>query len=366
MNIQPGIARLCFFDFHFAPAPLRAPRLFQPAVTFLGTPADYDGRHSRTWQVDTSRFRLRPLRAAFQHSHFWKALSALCDREGSNELNPRYHIPVEARLRDTVAFALLPSPFDRVKVRTWLLIWPYGWSTRLELTLPGPAGLSALVDASRMLHDDPVFDVQSESGAAILTSVLMTDVLRKVTAWIQADLFTGMVPDKRPVSRKCVMSLSRFANQTEPFTYNPDVHPELPGLPTADRARLHGVLLGRTVPNREVLQRETEGRFLLTPLRATGFALTDFGRGSLLVLQDAAPRVGTDTTAVRCLWRNTAAMLTTMDALLSVDRDARATPPDWLNTSADWAVRILGHLPTYYDNLICHRVLETHSATRAR
>ncbi len=363
MNIQAGVARFCFFDLHFTPAPLRAPALFQPAVSFLGVPAEYEKRFGQVWQVDTSRFSLRPMVAGLQWSHFWKGLRTLCDLEGTNEKFAHYHIPIEGLVRDAEIVAKLPAPFGASKVRARLLVWPYGWSTRLEVSLTGPAGLPELVKASQALRQDSIFSL-TISGKPVLSAAPLSTVLRDITTWMQKDLFTGTVPDQRPISRHTVIGLSNFNEPAEPFSYNLDIDPQQPQLPTADRARLHSMLLGREVPLAEVLQREKAKAFLLTPLKKRGFALTDFDQGSLLVLQVASPRAGKGDTVARCLWRNTAAMLTTTNALLSVDRGVRTKAGDWLDQSADWGVRILSKLPDYYDNMVCRRIFETNGRVR--
>ena len=364
MNIQAGVTRFCLFDLHVSLAPLRTSGLFKPEVGFLGVPAEYEKRQAQAGQIDTARFRLSPMGSGLQWSHFWKGFSTLCADEGTRERFPRFHLPIEARLRDGAITANLPAPFGSVPVRTKLLVWPYGWSTRLELTLTSPVGLPALVEASSALRQEKVFEVRAGSGAAVLSAASLSSVLRQVTTWLQSDLFTAPVADLRQISRHAIIGLSHIDSPGGPFTYGAEVHPEFPQLPTADRARLHGILVGREVLFPELNRRELKKEFLVTPLSAKGFAITDFGYGSLLVLLEAAPRTGKDAAAARCLWQNTSAMLTTTNALLAVGRAVRTEARDWVDESAAWGFRILRLLPEYYDNLMCRQVFEARRSLR--
>lgn len=364
MNVQFGVTRICLFDLHLSAAALRTPGLLQPSLRFLADPAEYELRHDQTWEVETTHFRLRPLGARSRWNHFWNGLRTLCKVEGTSEQFPRFHIPLDSRVNDCALTANLPAPFGSVPVHARVLVWPYGWSTHLEVSLVSPVGLPALVDASQSLRQDVVFDARSGSGASILTNASLSAVFRHVTTWLREDLFTAAVPDQRPVSRHAVISLSGFVSTGDPFTYSLDIDPEHPQLPTADRARLHAILLGRPITLPELLERERQGTFLITPLSTTGFALTYFEHGCLLVLLKAAPRHGKREAAARCLWRNTASLLTTTSALCAAEREFRTQARDWIDASANWALLILQRLPSYYDSLLCQRVFARDAGLR--
>ena len=364
MNIVPGITRICFYDLHFAATPLRSPGVLQPAVKCFGKPADYEQQQDTPSPLNAGRFALRSFGTRHQWSHFWKGYQSLCTIEGKTEPFPRFHVPLDGGMPDARLSAALPAPFGTIPAQLRLLVWPYAWSARLELTLSVPATLSDLAAASQKLREDAVFEAKSSTGSTLLGPSTLSVLFRQLTTWLQADLFTGLVGEKRTVSRHTVVALSGFAKNADAFSYNTEVDPEHASLPTADRARLHSILLGRQVSLAEALDRESTGKVAVTGLTATGFALTDFNAGSLLVLHEAAPRFGQGKTVAKCLWRNTALMLTTTNALLAVNRDLRNKPPDWMNQSADWGVGILRALPRYYDSPVSRQLYAKHSEVR--
>jgi hypothetical protein len=364
MNIAPGLTRICFYDLHFAATPLRSPAVLAPTVTFLGKPAEYEQRQDTLWQLNTGRLFLRSFGTRHRWSHFWKGYQSLCTIVGKAEPFPRLHLPLDAGLHNAWLSAVLPAPFGTIPVQLRLLLWPYGWSARLELTLSAATPLSDLAAISQKLREDAVFEAKSSSGSTLLGPSTLSVVFRQVTSWLQADLFTGLVGEQRKVSRHAVVALSGFAKNAEPFSYNTEVDPEHHSLPTADRARLHSILLGRPVSLAEVLDRETSGRVAITGLTAKGFAVTDLNAGSLLVLHEAAPRAGKGKTVAKCLWRNTALMMTTTNALLAVNRDLRNKPPDWMDQSADWGVEILRALPRFYESPVSRQLYAGHSELR--
>jgi hypothetical protein len=361
MKIVVGVTRICVYDLHFTTSPLHAPALLQPAARILGAPDQYEKLHEKPWNLDIGRLSLSSFDARYRWSHFWRGYQALCATEGSSEEYPRFHIPLDCTLRDITFAAILPPPFGRVSVQVRLLLWPYGWSTRLELSLCGPAGLPALAEASRSLYQDQVIELHS---AGAVTAHTLSTMFRAVSEIVQDGLFTKLIGEKRPVSRHSVVAMNPFIAPHDPFTYKPDVDPEHPSLPTADRARLHSILLGRTVPLAEVIERDKSNGIAVTGLHAAGFAVTDFNAGSLLVLHEPAARSGKATNAARCLWRNTTAMLTTTSALTAANRGLKGQSRDWMDQSADWSARMLREIPKYYESPVCRQVYATHGGIR--
>src|SRR5690349_1278149 len=124
-------------DLHLHPGGLTQPAAtFRPAAAFLGDPAQYDARYAVKTPIEgVSGLRPMGRRRLTRWNRFWAAYQYLNPYTGSPW---RLFLPLvwedpalEVRLVDPAAGLDLP-------VAVKALVWPVGWSTFLEVRLPGP------------------------------------------------------------------------------------------------------------------------------------------------------------------------------------------------------------------------------------
>ncbi len=297
------------FDFHLTLDPLVAPNSLTSAVEFLGDPDKYKQQFGAK-AVAAGAFRIRPLRNKSRtHHHFWKYYAtAFGEFDPWQLLVPFVCEPTQYRLGVTD-----PGKGIRAFARPAVYLFPFGWSTVIEMSLHGKKMTAAeLRDFMGSIRTQP-------DGPFLLDGkpVSLSGVLKKYGEELKKACFKkgAAAADLRRVDRHIVVSLSKFDGDV--LYYKP-WHDHDPPMPAADKAAIHEILRGEQVSPAWVVASETnpnaKGEFLVTRFADAGFAITYFDIGTLLFPQN---RKGDKSNAVACLTTNVMSSMMMLQSLQS-------------------------------------------------
>lgn len=335
-------AEIFFFDLHLSLRPLIGGVEPTAELAFLLDTEAYAGAFTGA-PLTTPRFTVHALRREVKRNHFWRRYcEAWAPTATGNQLADKlWDLQLPFRLRPR-AIDLRPSPElgTGLEVDAELLLWPSGWSSQLELSLDGPLGLDEVRGRIAELSSAAPFLLDGEPTG-------ISGVFERLASDLKEDLFGHRhgVGDRRVLDRYRVVALTRAATPLPPF--DPD------SMPDDDRAQILGLLLGREVPLPELGQREQEKKYLLSKLRGSDYALTDFDRRSTLLDLTGAAGTGRSRPSLRCLAANVRTCLLVSEALLRLIKEAEkpyAAAGERVARLAETAASVLSELPDLYRN----------------
>jgi hypothetical protein len=358
---QP-IEQLIFsaFDVHVSAKPLADPGLFAPGARFLADLDAYRKLAVAAQSPDLPHFRVFPLKGELGHNHFWRQFEQARAPVASGVHD--FLLPLRCRPKSFVATVRVPPMPTPVSVRATVWLWPFAWSSLVEFSFRAPLSLNDLCTISEGLRSDPPPFTLAAAPTSLsgIFKFLTDSLLKDITAPGKA------ISPPPAVSRHVV--LAAFQPVNAPLLgYRSRSMPKQ--WSDADRALMHRVLLGRPVPIWELAERERRSAFLLTEFAGgKSFALTDFSRGSLLMLRPVSDK-SRRRDRVRCLAANlrhcSLAGLALTEAIHGAKRFpvGNSTLDDLAKTAAD----TLENLPDSYPNPFCRAFLEENSRVqRAR
>ncbi len=355
MSLAIHAVDLFLYDLHIALGPLGDSSLLRPESAFLVDPEGYEEAHRTGATFETRHFLIRPLRrelggGRLPRNYFWHYYSeiGLPGMRTANHWHWHLLIPFRCRPKDCEVRLVCDRLGLEAPVRPTILLWPFGWSINLEVSLTGDLSPRSLQEIVAAFRADGLFRVSS-FGPETVTG--LSGVFRRLTRILREDLYTDpRIGEKRPISRQWVISF-------------PGVR--LPGGRLSDRQRieLHGVLLGKQLTPEEMAElAESPEGFLLTPLvEGDDFGMTDFDRGTLLFLANAAA-AGKSRASLYSLGANVRSCSLVGQALLHLLKSGRkwAQTDSKIQALCETAAAILYELPEYYTNPFCTRYFTTH------
>jgi hypothetical protein len=137
MPISLQQVKVFLFDFHLSLPPLLDPSLLNPSFAFVADRAEYTDQLLKGSPVESTGWTLRSLRRELRRNHFWKSYNSILV-PGCPPASPRpwdLQVPFRAVPK---GLDLGYSPKPEARLRAGLFVFPCGWSSNLELTLPGP------------------------------------------------------------------------------------------------------------------------------------------------------------------------------------------------------------------------------------
>jgi hypothetical protein len=343
----------------------------EPVRAFLLAKDGYQQLHaSGTW-FRGDNFDIGAPWRHFHHNHFWSDyLRAVLT---SDDVQDRWllQVPFMCRPRDFgVGYLDADGGAGKsVQVKPTVWLWPFGWSVNLSFVLRGPRSLEDVRDTVARLDRDPCLRITGEANP-----LKVTGVLAALTSRMRAELGGGNdVKASHMGGFSRVVSLTRFQDREQCWTYTGEPGTVCGTLPFADRARLHAAFMGRDVASAELTDWEgtllsngtvVDRKFTITPLRDAGFAITYLGKGTLLFLSEVDQRE--PERRERCLAANVRATSMAIEALYAV---ARAPRPTVARSAAlaevrDLAAASLAELPDRYLNRFCRRMFEVRKDLR--
>lgn len=247
-------------------------------------------------------FDLSPLgREEIEQNHFWNRVAALDAPELAGPWHRQLPIvcqPRELRLEVDAALA------TGAEARCFVLLWPGGWSSNLEIDLPGRTQADTITRV--------VAGLRSRRSAAAARSPLLCNgkpvnasgLFRQLAAWMREELGLAPGEDTCVVPSNFVVGVADTWRQAASYWR----------LPSDTRAGIHQLLRGTRLAPHELHDiEERDGqrkrKFLYTKLRRYNFIVTVFGRGSVAVLSDgwgsdATDEERLDAGVMRCLASN--------------------------------------------------------------
>jgi len=213
-----------------------------------------------------------------------------------------------------------------------------------------PAILQDYVAQIRKSSDGP-FQMQGRSMGLSEVFKAYSDQLKKACFVREA-----AAPDFRRVDRHIIVCVTHFAGDIAFYKAWGGAGPTIP---VADKAQLHSVLLGETVPMDHVAAADTGDNdakdYLITRYRDTGFAISYFDKGTLLFPQDAAKDTK-NSRSLRCIASNVLQFMMMTRGLLSFYNWSEAHAADeksLVGQVRDLAKQHLLAIPDRYTNPVC-------------
>jgi hypothetical protein len=335
------------FDFHLTLDPLLAAGSLKPPVSFLGDAGKYRQQFEGK-AIAAGAFRIRPLRKKTRtYHHFWKYYTTVF-----GELDPWLLMVPFVCEPTKFKLDITPPNGARAFARPATYLFPYGWSTAIEMSVHGkltPAQLRDFIGKVRSQLDGPFLLDGKPLG--------LSAVLRKYGEELKNACFTKELaaPDFRRIDRHMIVSLSQFDGDIR--YYKPRSSAD-PVMPAADKAALHEVLLGEHVDPASIAVPDpnsgAKSAFLVTRFAGAGFAITYFDKGILLFVQDKA-KLKKYAQAMHCLATNVMLcmmMLRSMQSFCDYPGTKAATPKSLLAQARDSAMQQIVEIRSRYRSAV--------------
>jgi len=360
--MPPPVERLVvsLFDLHLWTKPLVDLQLLNPMVAFLADPAEYNNLRGATRKIELANLCLFPLNIELSYNKFWEryALAAgLHANAGAGsstaDVSP-WLLPLRGRpkLLDLSFQSSKPKLTAKAYATIWL--WPFGWSSQIEFGIRAPltfneisaisAGLRGKRPAPFVLGGKPkdLSEIFKTLAQMVVGDIGKPGKVLADSLILPKHLVLTLVPPKEIPPRRYGNSPSDLAPWSD-----------------ADRARLHGALLGRQVTLPELIGWEKNSVFMLTKFDAGNFALTHFDNGSLLMLGEGKHKWRESR---RCFARNVSCVCVTALALLRlIERRAQlANGGPVIGNLAKASSKALDSLVETYRNSFCRNLLDNY------
>jgi hypothetical protein len=347
MSLSFARAEIRLFDLHLCLPPLLDPTLFTPDFAFLADRVAYMERFLTLPELDRPHLVVRSLRRELRRSRFWDRYGSILVPELAAAESQVWDLQVPLRVRPK-GLDLFYSPDPSARLGASAFLFPGGWSSQLVLSLPGPHTLDSLrAKVSDLLHGEP-FRLASAPRR-------LSQIFAELAGRLREDMHGGRVRTTPALARHVVIELLSRGEV-------PTLVPSGAGsMSDADRARLHGALLGTVIGIPELIARERAHSFLCTPFSNGDFALTYFEHGTLLSLSNTVLH-GKNATSAECLAGNILACTLMAQFLATFLKAAQDFAASDIRIAAlcRAAGSALRQLPKVYDNDFCHGLFENH------
>jgi hypothetical protein len=346
---------ILLFDFHLDFRPLFFPDRLKPDFAFLSDPDLYHQKQSRGLVFAAGGLEVHPVSLrARKRNRFWSRYTASVAPPAITDWH--FQTPFGIRPPTNVDCKV---PQGSGKLRSMIHVNSLGWSTRLELALSGNLDLDFLQGlTTSILNKEKIFAIQGQPQH-------LNNLLNHFGKLWQASAYKnpGEPPvDTLPVQRHMIVSVGRFEGAAKSYIQKAGAEE---WMTAADRAKLHGVLLGRPFAIQE-LREGPEQKYLYTQFGdSTNFALSYFDQGSLIFMQDeAAEKTGTKARrkSLGCLARNLSdfsCLALSLDSVLNHPRED--TPLKELKVALRHCLKLVG---SSYTNEFCKTWFLKHELLR--
>ncbi|HEX8213788.1 MAG TPA: hypothetical protein VF584_26715 [Longimicrobium sp.] len=358
--------RLRMFDFHPVLAGLAETAPLSKPLSFLVEPNQY-GPAQEQEGVETEHFLVQPLTAAeleFGDVHtpnkFW---AQYYDRYSLPAKDPRNRwqrlVPLRCVPRSFTAHLVTGDPAVKAQVEATVWLWPFGWSSHLQIIVENPLTLSGLKKLVHTIDSAKCFDLEGEL-------VPVSGVFRSLSRQVAGDLYgdPGLGNARPWIPRYMVVSMDELGSL--PQMLDATAKARYFDFTESDRAGLHSALLGTEIGIDELKKREHEKTFTWTFYPTAGFGITYFETDrTLLVLHEANEWNGS---RAGCLGGNVA--LCSMMALSLLGAIRFASRSEFKDNPAvkeftEVARAALLEMPDRYDNPYCVDLFSNHHRLKA-
>jgi hypothetical protein len=330
----------CIFDVHLWSQPFVAAD-FDPRVRFLWSSSGYRQMRSRGAKIELANLVLLPLSDEFdlRRNHFWPRYQAAANNiSGSvTSFGDACDLVWPLRCRPKNLDLTLNGAVWNTnrKVRSTIWLWPFGWSSLLEIDLPAGDEFDDLLDIGIKLREKDPAPLLLKGMAVGVSSALA-----HLAELVRPDLCT-------PAAQGKAMESTRLPRYVVCALELPKGFQVRRNISMADRMSLIGAVRGQELNQSKFLSKPP----LFTPLGDGNFAVTEFDAGTAIVQRHRQDRTGTKLESNHCFYVNTRNFfsifltLHRMIAYLAVKSkdDARAAA----------AASVLASLPAEYRNRLC-------------
>lgn len=284
------------FDFHLDLRPLLSPARMTKDFEFLSDPAKYHGQQSTARPFTAGKLEIHPLGVrSRKRNRFWSRYNP----GFSKSATPDWDIQIPFTIHPGLTIGLNVTPAT-AKVRSTIQISAIGWSTQLEISIKGSLGFDDLQALTQRLLDKNQKPFQVANDSKSLPGLFS----HFGGLWQKAAFKDPLVPprDTNPIPRHIVISIGNYDGQAKPFRHQLG---STNWMTDAECAQLHGVLLGRSFSIQELSPvAKDQGYTYIQFGDSSNFAISYFGHGSLIFMQEEAASARKRRESMRCLGRN--------------------------------------------------------------
>lgn len=346
---------ILLFDYHLDFRPLLLPDRLKPDFAFLSDPDMYHQKQTGGSVFAAGGLEIHPVtRRARKRNRFWSRYTGNAAPPAITDWH--FQTPFAIRPPTTIDCKV---PQGTGKVRSTIHVNSLGWSTRLELALTGNLDLDLLHGlTTSILNKEKMFSIGGQPQH-------LNNLLNHFGKLWQTSAYKnpGEPPvDTLPVQRHMIVSVGRFEGTAKAYLQKAGAED---WMTAHDRAKLHGILLGRTFDIQE-LREGPEQKYLYTQFGdSTNFALSYFKQGSLIFMQEeAGERTGKKARrkSMSCLARNLSDFSCLALSLDSVLNHPKEDPPlKQLKESLRNCLKLVGNS---YTNEFCKTWFLKHELLR--
>ncbi|MBW7968332.1 hypothetical protein [Bradyrhizobium sp. BR 10289] len=330
----------CVFDVHLWSQPFIATD-FDPRVHFLLSSAGYRQMRVGGAKIELANLVLFPLRDELdlRRNHFWPRYQTAAD-------NVPGSIPGFGDACDFMwPLRCRPKNFDVAlngaewnaggKARSTIWLWPFGWSSLLELEFSAGDQFDDLLEAGiRLRQKDPAPLLLNGKAAAVSTALAHLSQLVRQDLCTPAAQGRAMESIRLPRYVVCALELPKG------FRVGRDID-------MAERKALIGAVRGQQLDGTKFLSNQP----LFTPLGDGNFAVTDLDAGTVIVQRYWQDRGDTKRESNHCFYvnsRNFFSIFLTLRRLIAyLAVNSKGDP------RAVAAASVLASLPAQYRNRLC-------------
>jgi hypothetical protein len=334
------------FDFHLDLRPLLSPARLTKDFEFLGDPAKYHTQQSTAKPFTAGKLTVHPLGIrSRKRNRFWTRYSP-----GFNPgATPDWDIQVPFSIRPGTALGFDATP-GAAKVRSSIQVSAIGWSTHLELSIQGSLDLNDLHALTQRLLD------KNQQPFTLKKTSNLSGILKYFgNLWQNAAFKDPQVSprDSNPIQRHIVISISGYNGAAKPYRRKVGSTNAMTG---TECAQLHGILLGQPFTVQELAAADYT---YVSFGNSNNFAISYFGHGSLIFMQEEALESKKRRESMRCMARNLSHFSQLALSLPIVLRNPASGPP--LKTLQGTLKNCLKSLGDNYTNEFCSAWFKKHS-----
>lgn len=335
------VLKVYAFDVHLHLPQLWDTATLRPEFSFLVDRNAYARAYLWNGLPQPQEFLVSPLGRELHDSHFWRHYSLLLPARPNRAAPLPWdrHLPFLMSPRNP-GLEYRPGRADlQASTSTGTFLWPYGWSSSLEITLSGPVAHGQFEEVLNEARSGTPFRLGGKD-------LPLAGVFNTLAANVKRALYQRQVQDYMPVRRSLVVALFWDAETAR----------------AAVQSGWDGDWASRVLPPPS--ENTAPANYTYTRLKAPDFAVTFFPFGSLLSL---SPRPGQSPAAMRCVSSNLEHFAMTALVLLNLQKSAKqyAGQSPELDALVDSARSTLLALPEGYRNPVCKRFLAKHRLAKS-
>lgn len=324
--------RIQVFDVHLHIPQVWDPTPLRPEMAFLVKRLDYARAYKRQGLPSSPDYTLAPLGRELHVSRFWRHYRSLLPTKPgfAAPLPWDSHLPfVFTWRRPSLGYKPAQAGLT-ARIGATALLWPYGWSSNLEIDLSGEIAQDQIAEIAEDVRSSTPFVLDGQP-------VNLAKTFIGLTGWLKKALYLQPVQDAAPVKRRLVVSL-HWEGEGKREGWDADW--AVQAFPS---------------PREAADARES----IRTRLKGADFAVTFFQLGSLVSLSRRPDQSSSTLSCVSTNLRTFLGVAHTLLFLLDHGKHHTGVSPE-LDALLESGRDILNALPEGYRNPLCQQFLDHH------